>query len=145
MTASLNKATLIGHIGKNPTTKITEKGDRLTYFSLATSQSWISPKGEKQESTDWLNIVAWNKLAEFAEKYIKKGKQIYCEGRIKPRKYTDRETNKTHTTYDIVANSIKLLGKKEEEAQPPPEMTTEGIPPQETSYEIEFDSDNQII
>jgi len=115
---SVNKAILIGNVGKDPEVRYLEGGNAVARFSLATTEYYRNRNGENVSSTEWHNIVAWRQLAELAEKYIKKGRQLYVEGRITTRSWEDKEGNKRYTT-EIVANSIQFLGKKpgEEEYQ----------------------------
>ncbi len=108
---SVNKAILVGNVGKDPEVRYLEGGSSVARFSLATSEVYRNKDGEKVTQTEWHNIVAWRHLAELAEKYISKGRQLYIEGRITNRSWEDKEGNKHYTT-EIVAVSIQLLGRK---------------------------------
>ena len=111
---SVNKAILVGNVGKDPEVRYLEGGTSVASFSLATSEVYKNRNGEKVTQTEWHNIVAWRGLAELAEKYITKGKQLYIEGRITNRSWEDKDGNKRYTT-EIVANAIQLLGRKGDE------------------------------
>lgn len=112
---SVNKAILIGNVGKDPEVRYLEGGMSVANFSLATTEVYKNKNGEKVSQTEWHNIVAWRNLAELAEKYISKGRQIYVEGRITTRTWDDKDGNKRYTT-EIVANAIRLLGRKDDDA-----------------------------
>jgi len=113
---SVNKAILVGNVGNDPEVRYLEGGTAVAKFSLATSEVYRNRAGEKVTNTEWHNIVAWRQLAELAEKYITKGRQLYVEGRITTRNWDDKDGNKRYTT-EIVALSIQLLGRKGEEAE----------------------------
>ena len=113
MSSSLNKALLIGHLGKDPEIRYTADGSPVANFSLATNEFWVDKNGTRQERTEWHNIVAWTKLAELAKRYLTKGRQVYVEGRIRTREWDDREGNKRRTT-EIVASTLVLLGSRAE-------------------------------
>ncbi len=108
---SLNKVLLIGNVGKDPEVRNLESGAKTASFALATSERYKDRSGETREMTEWHNIVAWRGLADLAEKYIRKGSQIYVEGRIRSRSYTDRDGNTKYIT-EIQADAIQLLGRK---------------------------------
>jgi len=113
MSSSLNKALLIGHLGKDPEIRYTADGSPVANFSLATNEVWTDKNGTRQERTEWHNIVAWSKLADLAKRYLTKGRQVYVEGRIRTREWDDREGNKRRTT-EIVASTLVLLGSRAE-------------------------------
>ena len=106
---SINKAILVGNLGKDPELRYTANGQAVATFSLATTEKFKSKSGEAQERTEWHNIVAWGNLAEICGKYLTKGKQIYCEGRIQSRSYDDRDGNKRYIT-EIVISDMQMLG-----------------------------------
>ena len=109
---SLNKVMLIGNVGKDPEVRHFENGSVTSSFSLATTDRYKDKNsGETRETTEWHNIVCWRQLAEFSGKYIKKGTQLYIEGRIRTRSYTD-QTGVTKYITEILADSIQLLGRK---------------------------------
>jgi len=114
---SLNKATLIGHLGRDPETRTLANGDAVTNFSIATSESWKDKtSGERQERTEWHNIVMFRKLAEIASEYLKKGSLVYIEGKITTRKWTDKEGKDRYTT-EIVADEMKMFGGSRQERE----------------------------
>ena len=115
--AGVNKVILVGHIGKDPEVRYLEGGVAVANFSLATSESYKDKSGNKVESTEWHNIVMWRGLAEVAEKMLKKGMQIYIEGRLRTRSWDDKEGHKRYTT-EILADNMVMLGRKENNPQP---------------------------
>jgi single-strand DNA-binding protein len=98
---------LIGNVGKDPEIKDLDGGKKVVKFSMAMSDSWKDKSGEKQESTEWVNVVAWDKLAEIIGEYVKKGKKIYIEGKMKTRKY-DKD-GVTHYATEVVADKMIML------------------------------------
>jgi single-strand DNA-binding protein len=108
---SVNKAILIGHLGKDPEVRYMPNGEAVANVTLATSETWKDKSGEKQEKTEWHNIVFYKRLAEIAGEYLKKGSQIYVEGRITTEKWQDKEGKDRYTT-KIVANEMKMLDRK---------------------------------
>jgi len=111
--SSLNKAILIGRLGKDPEVRYTQNGQSVANFSLATSENWTDQGGNKQERTEWHNIVAWGKLADLSQRFLAKGRQVYVEGRIQSSEYTDRDGVKRRKT-DINATQIVFLGGRTE-------------------------------
>ena len=105
---SINKVMLIGHVGQDPEIKYTPSGFIVSTFSLATNEQWLDLEKNKKEHTEWLNIVAWDKLAEFTKDYIKKGQRIYIEGRIHSQSWVDKN-NKRQKKYEIICDSITPL------------------------------------
>ena len=124
---SLNRVQLIGNLGKDPDVRSTSTGSRVANFTLATSRSWNSPSGERQEKTEWHNCVAWNSkqgggLADVVERYCKKGKQVYVDGEIEYRQYQDKEGQTRYVT-EIRVRELILLGGRGGDADsdgPPP-------------------------
>ena len=108
---SVNKVILVGNVGKDPEVHFIEQGVAVARFPFATSENYRSRDGEKVTTTEWHNIVLWRGLAEVADKFVRKGSQLYIEGRIKTRSYDDKEGNKRYIT-EIVADTMQLLGKK---------------------------------
>lgn len=108
---SVNKAILIGHLGKDPEVRYMPSGEAVANVTLATSETWKDKNGEKQEKTEWHNIVFFRRLAEIAGEYLKKGSQVYVEGRITTEKWQDKEGKDRYTT-KIVASEMKMLDKK---------------------------------
>jgi single-strand DNA-binding protein len=116
MSGSLNKVLLIGNLGRDPELKMTPSGQALARFSVATTETWKNPQGERQSKTEWHNIVVWGKQAETAEKYLRKGKQVLIEGRIQYREYTDQAGVKK-TACDIRCDNFVMLGRMEDGGQ----------------------------
>lgn len=113
MSGSVNQVTLVGRLGKDPEIKYTQSGDAVANFSIATDETWKDKSGEKQQRTTWHNIVAWQKLAEICGHYLKKGQQIFLQGKLQVRKWEDKDGNTRYTT-EVVANNLVMLGKKED-------------------------------
>ncbi len=111
---SVNKAILVGRVGANPELKNLDGGNKVTNFSIATSEYFKDKAGAKQQKTEWHNVVAWGTLAEIIAKNVVKGSEIYVEGKIATRSWDDKDGVKKYTT-EIVANEIKFLGSKKTE------------------------------
>ncbi len=105
---SINKVILVGHTGNKPEGRYTPSGTSTASFSLATNESWIDSDKGKQERTEWHNIVAWGKLADFATEYIQKGQLLYVEGRLQTRSWKDKEGNPRKAT-EIICTGITPL------------------------------------
>lgn len=121
--AGVNKVILIGNLGKDPEMKTLEGGNKICKFSIATTETYKDKGGEKRQNTEWHNIICWNKLAEIAEKYLKKGSQIYVEGKIKTRSWDDKDNKKCYMT-EIIAESFTMLGKKNDIEEAPNNQQT---------------------
>ena len=111
MYALKNKVQLIGNLGTKPEVKNTENGKKLAQFSVATHESYRNAKGEKVTETQWHRVIAWGKVAEIAEKYLDKGKEVAIEGKLINRSYTDKEGNKKYIS-EVQVNELLLLGSK---------------------------------
>ena len=109
MSRSLNKATLIGNLGADPEVRSTNTGTRVATLSVATSRRWTSRSGEQQEKTEWHRVVCWDKLAEIAERYLKRGDRLYVEGRIEYRQWEGQDGQTRYTT-EIRASEMIMLG-----------------------------------
>ena len=109
---------LIGNVGKDPEVRHLEGGSVVARFSLATTERYKDKNGEFQEQTEWHNIVCWRLLAERAEKYVKKGSQLFVEGRLRSRSWEDK-TGQARYTVEIVADSIQILGRRQDDAATP--------------------------
>lgn len=107
---SVNKAILIGHLGKDPEIRYMPNGDQVAQMSIATTETWKDKNGEKQERTEWHRIVMYRKLAEIAGQYLKKGRSVYIEGRIQTQKYTDKKDGIERYVTQIIAETMKMLG-----------------------------------
>ena len=111
--ASVNKVILIGNLGKDPEVRYAPTGSAICNITLATTRNWKDKNsGEKVEETEWHRIVFYDRLAEIAGEYLKKGKQVYIEGRLKTRKWTDKEGAEKYTT-EIIASEMTMLGSRE--------------------------------
>ena len=106
---SVNKVILVGRLGRDPETRFTSGGQAVANFTMATDYSYKDRNGERQKRTEWHKIVAWRKLAEIVQQYLKKGSLIYIEGRIETREWQDKEGQKRYTT-EIIANEMRMLG-----------------------------------
>lgn len=124
---SVNKAILIGRLGKDPELRYTTSGKPVASFSLATTNRWSGQDGQRQESTTWHNIVAWGKQAEFCKEYLTKGREIYVEGRIENRSYDDKDGNKKYIS-EIVVETIQFIGNRPAGAGAPGGDGTEAVP-----------------
>ena len=116
--AGVNKVILIGNLGKDPEVKYLDNGVAVANFSLATTEKYKNKEGEKVSQTEWHNIVLWRGLAEVAEKYLKKGASVYIEGKIKTRKWEDKDGNTRYNT-EILADNITMLGGKKDSQENP--------------------------
>jgi single-strand DNA-binding protein len=114
----VNKAILVGRMGRDPESRTTSGGQDVCNFSIATDESYKNKAGEKVSKAEWHNIVVWGKLAGIVSQYGAKGKLVYVEGRLQTREWTDKEGNKKRTT-EIVAYTFKLLSAKEKEEESP--------------------------
>ena len=116
--ASLNKVILIGNLGADPETRYTTSGDAVCNIRLATTDTWRDKaSGEQREATEWHRVVFYRRLAEIAGQYLKKGSQVYIEGRIKTRKWQDKDGQERYTT-EVEATEMKMLGRREGQGEP---------------------------
>jgi single-strand DNA-binding protein len=111
MSRGLNKVMIIGRLGRDPEMRYTPSGRPVTTFSVATSRNWNTSDGEKRTETEWFNVVAWSSLAEICNQYLVKGQQVYIEGRLQSRNWED-ESGKRHSSVEIVANEMIMLGDR---------------------------------
>lgn len=123
---SLNKVMLIASVGKDPEVR-EANGAKVATFTVATNERYKDKNGEYQTTTDWHNIVAWRGTAEVVEKYIHKGMQVYIEGKIRTRSWDDSNGNKKYVT-EIIAESVQMLGKREDSQQPAPQRPQHTTP-----------------
>ena len=107
--SSVNKVIIVGNLGDDPNINYSSSGSTITNLSIATTESYKDKHGEKQKKTEWHRIVMYNKLAEIAGEYLKKGSKVYLEGRLQTRKWTDKQGAEHYTT-EIIANEMKMLG-----------------------------------
>jgi single-strand DNA-binding protein len=130
---SVNKAILIGRLGKDPELRYTASGRAVATFSLATSEVYQNQEGQRQENTTWHNIVCWGKTAELAKEYLRKGREVYLEGRIANRSYDDKDGNKRYIS-EVVVQNLKFLGSRQQgepggaadDAEPSPSPAASG-------------------
>lgn len=110
--ASVNKVILVGNLGRDPETRYMPDGGAITNISIATTSQWKDKNGEKQEATEWHRVSFFGRLAEIAGEYLKKGSQVYVEGRIRTRKWQDKDGSDKYST-EIVAEEMKMLGSRQ--------------------------------
>jgi single-strand DNA-binding protein len=122
MGRGLNKVMIIGNLGRDPEMRYTPSGRPVTTFSVATSRTWNTSEGDKRIETEWFNVVAWSNLAEICKQHLSKGQQVYIEGRLQTRHWDDSEGNK-HTSVEIVANEMIILGERRDTTEPVPSET----------------------
>lgn len=138
--SSLNNVQLIGHLGQNPEGRQTPAGKQVCSFSVATNENWTDKAGQKQSSTEWHRIVAWDKTAELCVKYLQKGRQVFLEGRLQTRKWTDKDGIERYTT-EVVANNVIFLGGNPDGGARPPHPAdapaTGGIPPMASPADVD--------
>ena len=109
--AGVNKAILVGNLGRDPELRTTPNGQSVVNFTLATSETWTDKSGERVERTEWHRIVVWGKQAEMCNQYLSKGRTVYIEGRIQTREWEDKDGNKRYTT-EINANTVNFIGPR---------------------------------
>ncbi|MDZ7265053.1 MAG: single-stranded DNA-binding protein [candidate division KSB1 bacterium] len=130
--STVNKVILLGRLGKDPELKYTPSGAAVATFSMATNRVWKDQAGAVQERTDWHRVVAWRKLAEFTNSYLKKGSLIYVEGRLETRSWTD-SNNLTRYITEVIAETLQMVGPKMERAGEPVDIP----PPAEEMAPVE--------
>ena len=109
--AGVNKAILVGNLGRDPELRTTPNGQSVVNFTLATSETWTDKSGERVERTEWHRIVVWGRTAETCAQYLSKGRTVYVEGRIQTREWEDKDGNKRYTT-EINANTVNFIGPR---------------------------------
>lgn len=129
MARGINKVILVGNLGADPETRYMPSGGAVTNLSIATTDSWRDKEsGEQQERTEWHRVAMFGRLAEIAGEYLRKGRQVYIEGRLRTRKWQDRDGNDRYTT-EIVANEMQMLGGRSDTgAGAPPRAAPEAAP-----------------
>ena len=140
--ASLNKVILIGNLGRDPEVRYTQGGGAVANLNLATSEVWNDNDGQRQERTEWHNVVVWGKQEETCGQYLSKGRQVFLEGSIRSRQYDDKDGNKRYIT-EVIAQRVQFLGSRGEgagagrggsggggssDAPPPPMAEDDDIP-----------------
>ncbi len=116
MSRGLNKVLIIGNLGREPEMRFTPSGRPVTTFCVATSRNWTTAEGERRSETEWFNIVAWGSLAEICNQYLKKGQQVYVEGRLQTRHWEDDQGNKRSAT-EVVAREMIMLSERREKTE----------------------------
>jgi single-strand DNA-binding protein len=139
MAASVNKVILIGNLGSDPELRYTPSGVAVATFSVATNERWPDKDGNIQEHTEWHRVVAWRKLAETAGEYLKKGSQVYIEGKIRTRTWEDQNGVKRYQT-EIIVQNMQMLGRRGETAAPEPPAEDFG----DTSFEAPEGANDDI-
>lgn len=117
MSNDLNQCQFIGRLGSDPESRYTTSGKAVASFSIAVGSQWKSKDGEKQESTEWVNITAFDKLGEICGEYLKKGSQVFISGRMKTEKYTDKSGVEKYAT-KIIAETMQMIGGKSDSSEP---------------------------
>ena len=112
--AGVNKVIIVGNVGRDPEVRSTHGGQTVTSFSVATSERFKDKEGQPQERTEWHRVVAWGRLAEICGEYLRKGKQVYIEGRLQTRDWEDKDGHKRYTT-EVIANVMQMLGRRGED------------------------------
>lgn len=137
MSRGVNKAIILGHLGKDPEVRYSQGGAAIANFTVATSEQWKDQQGEKQGRTEWHRVVAFGRLAEIVGEYLKKGSQVYIEGRIQTRKWQDQSGQDRYTT-EIVAADMQMLGSRDgQRAQQEPKQNQ----PHDAGFDDELNDD----
>jgi single-strand DNA-binding protein len=124
--ASVNKVIIVGNLGRDPETRYLPSGEAVTNISVATTDTWKDKaSGEKKEATEWHRVSFFGRLAEIAGEYLKKGSQVYVEGKLRTRKYQDKETGKDRYSTDIIADRMQMLGSRAGSGEPAGEAGSE--------------------
>ena len=117
--ASVNKVIIVGNLGQDPETRYLPSGEAVTNISVATTDTWKDKtSGEKKEATEWHRVAFFGKLAEISGEYLKKGSQVYVEGRLRTRKYQDKETGKDRYSTEIIGDRMQMLGSRAGAGEP---------------------------
>lgn len=141
MARGINKVIIIGNLGADPEVRYMPSGGQVTNLRVATSESWKDKQsGESQERTEWHRIVFFNRLAEIASQYLKKGSKIYIEGSLRTNKWQDQSGNDRYTT-EIIANSLQMLDAKGAGASSAPEYSSAPASASEPEMASDFDDD----
>jgi single-strand DNA-binding protein len=110
MAGSLNKVMIIGNLGRDPEVRTTPQGSKVASFSVATTERYNDRQGQRQEKTEWHNVVLWNKTAEIAEKYLRKGSNVFIEGKLQTQSWDDQQTGQKRYRTEIVGDRMQMLG-----------------------------------
>jgi single-strand DNA-binding protein len=115
---ALNRVQIIGYLGKDPETRFTPTGKKVTHFSVAVARHWRASDGETRSATDWFNVDAWGRLGEICQAYLHKGRLVFIEGRLQTNRY--EKDGETHYSTRVVAQQMQMLDRKPEEEEPAP-------------------------
>ena len=108
----VNKVILVGNLGRDPERRSTPSGQQVATFSVATSRRWRDRDGNRQEQTEWHNVVCWGRQAEIAGEYLRKGKQVYVEGRLQTRSWDDKQTGEKRYRTEVICDNFQMLGQR---------------------------------
>jgi single-strand DNA-binding protein len=136
MARGINKVILIGNLGQDPELRYTPSGAAVANFSVATNETWNDKEGNTQERTEWHRIVAWRRLAEICGEYLKKGSQVYIEGRLQTRSWEDKDGVKRYVT-EVIARELQMLGRRDGAAMP------DSSPPTEVVEDVDAGADEE--
>lgn len=134
---ALNKAMLIGNVGQDPEIRNVQGGAKVATFSLATTERWKDRNGDTKEVTEWHRITAWDKRADFVEAYVRKGNQVFVEGKITTRQWTDQDGKKNYTT-EIQASNIQILVRREDISEKPSTGREQSLNPEDNPQDLPF-------
>jgi len=142
MSKGVNKVILIGRLGNDPELKVTQSGTQMTNISIATSESWKDKQtGQQQEKTEWHRVVFFNRLADIASQYLKKGSKVYVEGSLRTRKWTDQQGVEKYTT-EIIGSEMQMLDSRNDDSTGGG-YAPQQAPQQQGAYQQESPSNNQ--
>lgn len=143
MSNDLNQCQFIGRLGKDPETRYMPSGEAVSSFSLAVGSQWKDKQGQKQESTEWVNVTAFGKLGEICGQYLTKGSQVFVSGRMKTDKYTDKEGIERYST-KIVADKMQMLGGKPESQEPAQHQASRAAMNAQRPSDFDYDPDSDF-
>jgi single-strand DNA-binding protein len=138
--SGVNKVILVGNLGSDPTMRYTPSGTPVANFNVATSERFTNKNGERETRTEWHRVVAWSKLAEICNQYLKKGKQVYIEGRLQTRQWEDQGGNKRSTT-EVIATNMVMLGRAGDVAEG---MPAQEFPPEEETSQVSAEDEDDL-
>ena len=138
---SVNKVILVGNVGQDPEVRYLDNNTPVCNIRIATSETYKNKNGERVTSTEWHNVVLWRGLAEVADKYVKKGSQLYIEGKLRTRSWDDKDNNKRYTT-EIVADVMQMLGRRADEGMQSGPAAAEPLPEDKSQHDIEDQADD---
>lgn len=141
--AGVNKVILVGNLGKDPEVRHLENGAAVANFSIATSETYKDKNGNRQEQTEWHNIVLWRGLAQIAEKYLRKGSQVFIEGKLRTRSWQDKDGNTRYTT-EVVGDNMTMLGGRSANESSAPLPSASNEPTQTGTANLEDDAADDL-